>query len=139
MPSRDRNGSFRTIVTKYFCSTIVQLYNCDSQLLADFNVLKVPGNLEMAFTLQSAFLGSRASLVSLLVQAVAATVIIRILLNVRQQILIFSNVCLLTELVQVFYNLFLHPLKDVPGPLIAKIFPYYMQLAVLKGIRCHVS
>jgi hypothetical protein len=53
--------------------------------------------------------------------------------------MILSVVCLLTGLVQVFYNLFLHPLKAVPGPLIAKVFPHYLQLAVLKGIRCHVS
>lgn len=67
-------------------SEIFLEYHCATNISAIRSfLLTSPGNLEMVFTLQPAFLGGRVSLVSILVQVIAATVIIRILLNVRQQ------------------------------------------------------
>ena len=84
--------------------------------------------------------GGQVSLASILVEVVVATIIIGIILNVRQQNIICLQwgLCWLDS-ARCSITFFLHPLKSVPGPLIAKVLPQYMQLAVLKGMRCHVS
>lgn len=38
-----------------------------------------------------------------------------------------------------WYNFFAHPLRSVPGPIPAKLFPQYMSLSMIKGRRAFVS
>ncbi|KAK5047112.1 hypothetical protein LTR84_007055 [Exophiala bonariae] len=57
---------------------------------------------------------------------------------VKLSILLVAVCCggvLLRLLYTAWYNVFAHPLRSVPGPVLAKLFPQYMSLAMIQGRR----